>query len=81
MIQSASFAPLLIMGDLNEVLLPEERKDHSNVTASIEDFRDWINDFELIDLPLLGRKYTWYRNNQASRNDRAFIDGGVDGDV
>lgn len=62
------------MGDFNEVLSPEERKGHSHVTASIEAFRNWVNDMEVLDLPLLGRKYTWYRSNQVSWLDRAIID-------
>lgn len=41
----------------------------------MEDFRNRVNDMELVDLPLLGRKITWYRNNQASRIDRVFLDG------
>lgn len=57
-IKASSSFSLMIMCDVNEVLLPEDRKGHSTVTANMEDFRFWVNDMELIDLPLLGRKYT-----------------------
>lgn len=61
--------------DAFEVLLREHWKGHSTVTTSMEDFKIWVNDMELIDLPLLKEKYTWHRNNQAIKIHRAFVDG------
>lgn len=44
------------------------------VIASIEEFKNWVNATELYEIPLLGRKFTWYRNNPANRIERVFID-------
>lgn len=73
-IKESATSPLLVIGDFNEVILPEERKGHSIAITSMEDFRNWADDMELIDLPLVGRKYMWHRGNQASQIDHAFID-------
>lgn len=39
----------------------------------MEEFEEWINKMGLIELPLLGRKFTWRRGNSCSNLDRVLI--------
>ena len=60
-----------IMGDFNSIRGPDER--FSNVQSLHEDscikeFNQWIDDLEVLEVPWLGRKFTWYRPNGASRS-------------
>ena len=66
--------PLLVMGDFNVVLHSGERTGLSLCAPSMQDFSNWINDLNLIDIPLHGLKFTWRRNNSKSRLDRALCD-------
>jgi mannosylglycoprotein endo-beta-mannosidase len=70
-----------VVGDFNSVRCAEERKRCgvlSLPTAIVDDF-SWFNLFihklGLLDLPLLGRKYTWVQPNGASmsRLDRMLV--------
>ncbi|XP_016185815.1 uncharacterized protein LOC107627499 [Arachis ipaensis] len=65
--------PNLLYGDFNEVVRVEERKGANALTASAEDFRDWIRDMELADLELNDRKFTWFRGQSCSHIDRVFV--------
>ncbi|XP_016172594.1 uncharacterized protein LOC107614981 [Arachis ipaensis] len=65
--------PICYMGDFNEVVRVEERKGANVLTASAEDFRDWIRDMELVDLELNDRKFTSFRGQSCSRIDRVFV--------
>lgn len=65
--------PVLIMGDFNEVLCPEERNNGADISRSIMDFRSWVEDMGLVDLTLIGRKFTWRRGNQCSKLDRVLV--------
>ena len=66
--------PLLVMGDFNVVLHSGERTGLSLCAHSIQDFSTWINDLNLIDIPLHGLKFTWRRNNSMSKLDRVLCD-------
>nr|XP_025674217.1 uncharacterized protein LOC112773777 [Arachis hypogaea] len=44
--------PICYMGDFNEVTQVEERKGPDRLTGSAEDFKCWIQDMQLVDLPL-----------------------------
>ena len=57
------------MGDFNEVLALEERKGGSVFTRRIKDFYEWIQQMDVLDLPLIARKYTWIKGNSCSRLD------------
>ncbi|XP_025636103.1 uncharacterized protein [Arachis hypogaea] len=61
------------MGDFNEVTQVEERKDQDRLTASAEDFKSWVQDMQLVDLPLNDRNYTWFRGSSCSRIDRVLV--------
>lgn len=65
---------MMVVRDFNEVLKPEERKGNTVLSASIREFQEWQSNMDLCELSLLGIKFTWYRNNSASRIDRAFVD-------
>ncbi|GKV00002.1 hypothetical protein SLEP1_g12766 [Rubroshorea leprosula] len=62
-------------GDFNAVTRVEERAGCKDPTIEMNDFNSFIHDAGLIDLPLIGRKYTWYSSNgrQMSRIDRFLI--------
>ncbi|XP_057444431.1 uncharacterized protein LOC130736645 [Lotus japonicus] len=68
-----------IVGDFNSVRSPEERIGISSGPDSsrrdTDEFNGFINDMELLDLPLVGRKFTWFRPNghAMSRLDRALV--------
>jgi hypothetical protein len=48
-----------VVGDFN-LIYKEEDKNNSNLNrAMMGRFRRWINDMEVTEIPLHGRKYTW----------------------
>ena len=57
-LKSSISCSLLVMGDFNEVLNSEERKGGLGCRGSMADFSNLIQDIGVIDLPLIGRKYT-----------------------
>ncbi|XP_016207248.1 uncharacterized protein LOC107647708 [Arachis ipaensis] len=65
--------PFCFMGDFNEILQLEERKGATSLPASVEDFKDWVQDLQLVDLPLTDRKFTWFRGQSCSRIDRILV--------
>ena len=42
---------------------------------NIEEFNSFIESMKLMDIPMIGRKFTWYRSNgiAKSRLDRALV--------
>lgn len=63
-------------GDFNVIRYPHEKKGGRRITPSMEKFSDFINGNELIDLPLVGRKYRWSNNTERaamSRLDRFLV--------
>ncbi|GKU93946.1 hypothetical protein SLEP1_g7495 [Rubroshorea leprosula] len=61
-----------LAGDFNAVRRVEERAGCKVVSNEMREFDAFIHNTELFDLPLIGRKYTWYNSNgqQMSRIDR-----------
>ncbi|GLU02749.1 hypothetical protein SLE2022_199870 [Rubroshorea leprosula] len=61
-----------LAGDFNAVRRAEERAGCTVVSNEMREFDAFIHNNELCDLPLIGRKYTWYNSNgqQMSRIDR-----------
>lgn len=45
----------------NEVLHISKRRGQKNISESMEDFRKWIDECFLIDVPIKNMKYTWKR--------------------
>ncbi|XVF09640.1 hypothetical protein REPUB_Repub07fG0111500 [Reevesia pubescens] len=63
-----------IEGDFNTIKLGEERKGCVLTGVGIEDFNKFISEGEVLDLPLVGKKFTWYGSkNQRSRIDRFLV--------
>ncbi|XP_025665082.1 uncharacterized protein [Arachis hypogaea] len=65
--------PFCFLGDFNEILQVEDRKGATSLMASSEEFKEWVRDMQLIDLPLTDRKYTWFRGRSCSRIDRVMV--------
>ncbi|XP_072074014.1 uncharacterized protein [Arachis hypogaea] len=65
--------PFCFLGDFNEILQVEDRKGATSLMASSEEFKEWVRDIQLIDLPLTDRKYTWFRGHSCSRIDRVMV--------
>jgi exonuclease III len=57
-IRAQCTGPWLVVGDFN-LIYKEEDKNNSNLNrAMMGRFRRWINDMEVMEIPLHGRKYT-----------------------
>ncbi|GKU94756.1 hypothetical protein SLEP1_g8202 [Rubroshorea leprosula] len=61
-----------IAGDFNAIRSLQERKGGISVRREIREFSEFIKMNGLIDLPMIGRKFTWYQPNGhcMSRLDR-----------
>ncbi|XP_057452691.1 uncharacterized protein LOC130744534 [Lotus japonicus] len=68
-----------VLGYFNSVRDPNERKGITNDTSvsrrDTEFFNDFIHSMELVDVPMTGRRFTWFRPNGSamSRLDRCLI--------
>ncbi|XP_016200150.1 uncharacterized protein LOC107641157 [Arachis ipaensis] len=61
------------MGDFNEFVQVAERRGTDRLTPSAEEFKSWVHDMGLVDLPITDRKFTWFRGRSCSRIDRALV--------
>jgi hypothetical protein len=69
-----------VLGDFNAVCSVDERHgvnrdDGGSVPLEVIEFRHFVEELELVDLPLLGRSFTWYQasGRAMSRIDRILI--------
>ncbi|GKV47213.1 hypothetical protein SLEP1_g54131 [Rubroshorea leprosula] len=64
-----------LMGDFNAVRSEQEWRGGMSSRREMPEFDDFINECGLVDLPLIGRKFTWYQSNGASmsRLDRFLL--------
>jgi hypothetical protein len=66
-----------VLGDFNAVCSCEERRSRSTISGNDDfaPFNNFIDDHYLIDLPLCGRNFTWYRGDglSMSRLDRFLL--------
>uniref|UniRef100_A0A0V0HCT0 Putative ovule protein n=1 Tax=Solanum chacoense TaxID=4108 RepID=A0A0V0HCT0_SOLCH len=65
--------PWVVCGDFNVCRFPTGKRNYQRRSTAMVEFSDFIEDLELIDLPLEGGTHTWFRgdtNNVASRIDR-----------
>ncbi|GKV49692.1 hypothetical protein SLEP1_g56430 [Rubroshorea leprosula] len=64
-----------LMGDFNSIKNEEERVGRSGSRCEIRNFADFIREAGLVDLSLIGRKFTWYQANGSSmsRLDRFLL--------
>ncbi|KAB2063728.1 hypothetical protein ES319_A10G237200v1 [Gossypium barbadense] len=65
-----------VMGrDFNTIRNKSERSNFVGLLRGSKDFLDFIEKCNLVDLPLLGRKFTWHGpDNKKSRLDRFLVD-------
>ncbi|KAL4278976.1 hypothetical protein GQ457_03G033020 [Hibiscus cannabinus] len=71
-----SDVPVIIGGDFNTVKSSEEKLGGEANFQATNDFLEFIQKNNLVDLPLAGSKYTWFRggsNVSANRLDRFLI--------
>lgn len=66
--------PMLICGDFNEILNPEDRRGQNRVTSGMKVFQNWVSSNLLLEVKLSGRLFTWSRGNSRSKLDRFFCD-------
>jgi endonuclease/exonuclease/phosphatase family metal-dependent hydrolase len=48
-----------IMGDFNLIRSPRDKSNDNFNTSEVASFNDFINNFGLIEIPLLDRQFTW----------------------
>ncbi|KAL4370611.1 hypothetical protein AHAS_Ahas06G0083100 [Arachis hypogaea] len=65
---------ILFGGDFNDILMTEERAGCKALSQSSNEFKEWVDNMELLELELLGRKFMWYSRRSCSRIDRVFVD-------
>ena len=65
--------PIILLGDFNEIRKPEGRKGCTVQSRNMVEFDECINDMELFDMLLMGRKFTWGRGKSLRRLDRVLI--------
>lgn len=69
-------SPWIVGGDFNTVLFPSERSRTAQDSACMREFRDLVAELMLVDLPLIGGRYTWTSNREVasfSRIDRFLV--------
>ncbi|XP_070004868.1 uncharacterized protein [Nicotiana sylvestris] len=66
--------PWLLMGDFNLILGAEERMQGRDVQDSeTKDFREVVEECNLVELPTIGRSYTWTNSHVFSRIDKTLV--------
>lgn len=75
-LKASSQVPWCIGGDFNEIMEVNERVGCLRAKRGMRDFRDFCNTMELLDIPMMGRSFTWsnYKNHAIhSRLDRFLL--------
>ncbi|WVZ67318.1 hypothetical protein U9M48_016414 [Paspalum notatum var. saurae] len=68
----------LIIGDFNLIVNAQDKSNDNINQRLLGAFRSILNDLELNELPLKGRKYTWTNGRTHTKIDRAFCSNGWD---
>lgn len=73
---SRSALPWILMGDFNNVLFAEEKRNGTEVTPyDIKDFSDVCLELGLADANSIGCYFTWSNNHVLEKIDRAMVNG------
>lgn len=64
--------PCLFIGDFNEVLSPINRGSQFFSTNGSNDFQMFLQDLQLIEIPLSNGWFTWHSGSSKSKLDRLF---------
>jgi hypothetical protein len=64
-IRSFCSGPWVIGGDFNMIYSAEDKNNENLNRAMMGRFRRFVNDYELKEIPLLGRRYTWSNEREA----------------
>lgn len=62
----------LVIGDFNMILSAEDKSNNNLNRRIMGAYRNMVNDLELKELQLKGRKFTWSNDVTQTRIDRAF---------
>jgi len=62
----------LVIGDFNLILQAQDKSNSNLNRRMMGTFRSWVNDLELKELSLQGRRFTWSNDVTQTRIDRAF---------
>lgn len=58
---------LVYWGDFNAIRMTQERRGEENIIdygrRDMEDFNTFIQNMELFEIPILGKRFTWFRPN------------------
>ncbi|XP_028116645.1 uncharacterized protein LOC114314370 [Camellia sinensis] len=76
-LRSKFLSPWCLEGDFNEIRLISERIGVSRRDRGMREFNDFVDSCEFIDIPMVGRKFTWGNNQEGarwSRIDRFLLD-------
>lgn len=65
--------PMLFLGDFDEVLDPKERGSNMISQAGVFDFRSFIQDNHLTEIPASNGWFTWFRGAAKSKLDRLLV--------
>ena len=68
-------APWCVGGDFTVVRFSGEKKGSHRLSGAMRSFSKFIDDMQLLDLPLHGGEFTWGNSQSASRIDRFLVSG------
>ncbi|KAE8661369.1 putative ATP binding protein [Hibiscus syriacus] len=69
--------PVCLGGDFNAVLTQEEKDGGAVNPVSMNCFRDFVSQANLIDLPLFGGRFTWCNNREVPTFESATVRGRI----
>lgn len=65
--------PSMFIGDFNETLSPSDRGSQFFSTEGSNDFQNFLQEVEVIEISPSNGSFTWFHNNRKSKLDRCFV--------
>ena len=62
--------PWCVAGDFNIVRFPSKHSGTAAFSAAMMEFSHFISDLDLVDIPLLGVRFTWSNNSENTSGSR-----------